>query len=328
MKKFLKILGVVAATLAVVLVIILVLIIRALPSPSEIGRYMKPSTVKSALKKPDPAQAEKAAETAAAETAKEESAPAATSETTKKYSIKGDTEEEKKILDDILNPNQPLSQFCNYLRNAPQSNTKGYTFTEFGQKFKDSVMSEDKDPIIQAIKPTLRFVMQLPQMKEMIRQAQEAADKGETDSLMQKAAFYKQALGAYTELLSHKVEAEEVMDRSYQMMIMAKVIAEKPQLLSDNRVDDYCRSIESAINSKTKVSWSEEQNEFSKFLEETGVDPKSVGYDPNYKTKLDTTYGPAGLNMKGGWIDSVLKPSPKEIRDIEAQAQKPKAPTP
>lgn len=327
MKTFLKVLAIVAATLAVVIVIALVVIIHALPSPAEVGRYLKPSTAKAALKQPEIAKAQ----TLPAAVGSPATDPSAAPEIKKDdvtFNIKGDTEEEKKLLDDMMNPQKPLAEFCNYLRNAPQSNIKGYSFSEFGKKFKESVMTENKDPVVQAIKPTLRYVMQQPQLQELIRQAQEAADKGESDGLMQKAGFYKQVYGAYSELTAHKTQVEHVMDRSYHLMMMAKVIAQKPELLSDNHINDYCHAIESAINGDTQTSWDEEKNEFGKFLSDSGVDPKSIGYDPNYRTKLNITYGAAGLKMQGGWIDSILKPSPEEIRAYEAQAKKENAANP
>jgi hypothetical protein len=92
--------------------------------------------------------------------------------------------------------------------------------------------------------------------------------------------------------------------------------------LNDSAVLNYCQDIENNLNASSPIHFKEERQAFNEFMQETGVDPKDVGYDPNYHTELKVELNKGSLLMKGGWIDSVLKPSADELRAIKEEADK------
>lgn len=321
MKKFLKVLGITLGVLVIVVFIALIFLLKSLPSPAEIGRYIKPSNVKTTLKE---AHKTEKADTAKTATAAPSASPTPTTDDNKTMTYQLKNEEDQKLLADLMDERKPLSNVCASLDNAGKSRLNGYSFKEFGERYKQSVLGDerDRDPLIQSIKPTLRYLFSETSLKDLVAEAQEAADRGEDDSLMNKAGFYAKAYAAYREILSNRDQINNIMDRSYHLMILSKVVAKKPELLSDNRVHDYCSEIENALNGSNPISWVDEREEFNKFMDYSGVDPKEVGYDPNYRTQVKVEYSKKGVQVHGGWIDSLLKPSPEEIKALEAEAPK------
>lgn len=315
-KNFFKILGIVIGILIVIGAIFIVVIIRSLPSPAQIGRYLQPSTARSALATPTARPTTPPPTTDIEPTQTPEPPPAPTGPTAK------DREENQKLLADLSDERLPLANVCAYMRNASLMPPGSYSLKDFGQRFKDSVLNEEKEPIVQSMKPALRFILTQPRMKSLIDEANAAVARGEDEGFFKKASFYAQAYAAYGEMKNNQHETEAIMDRTYFLMMMARAFSQKPELASDNYVAQYCQSIEKAVNDKVPVNLAEERAEFEKFLSSSNIDPKSIGYDPNYKTNIAISFNASGLRFKGGWIDSLIKPSREEIQAIEDKAKR------
>lgn len=238
MKKFLKIaLGLVA--LFVVFVIAMgIYVVHGLPSISSLGSALhRTKSAAESLKSSGIAQLAPTVSAQNPETQikSEEIIPP---EDAKKSAA------ERAMVNDLMSTDKPLSDFCGSLKN---SKSGIFNEKEFGQAFIESASDETKDPRIQAMKPMLRYVMRLPKVNELIKQAEAAVDRND-ESFLKKAEFYSQAVTAFTEMKDHQADIESVMDRSYLLLQLSKIVAQKPELLTDARIQSYCSGVELAFN--------------------------------------------------------------------------------
>lgn len=93
----------------------------------------------------------------------------ANSETVSKdgnYSLKDQRSQE--IVQDLFEERRSLADVCKYLRNADRSKINGYELQQFVENFENSALTDEKDPVIQSLKPVLRLMFQLPAMKNLI----------------------------------------------------------------------------------------------------------------------------------------------------------------
>ena len=126
------------------------------------------------------------------------------------------------------------------------------------------------------------------------------------DSLTRKAEFYSKLYSAAREVKEQKKAIEDLMDRSYHLMMMTKVLKKNPNLSADSKLQDYCRQIEVATNRGEPVQWNEEKAEFQEFLRYARIDAADIGYNPNYKTELRFEQTEKKMVFKGGWMESLF----------------------
>ncbi len=300
MKTAIRILLALAGVAALVVAAIVFVIVRTLPSPGEIGRIFyhsrPPVTAAQNTGGAEP-QATPGTEKSAAPV-KPAAAPAAAEP--------NDDIADAAVLRELTDTEKPISDVCNYLKYAKPKPNQDLS-KEIGPALAANATSDAKDPIVQSIKPVLRSLLTAPRTAELMKEIEEAAFKNKADSYVETVDFYRQAYAAFREMTANKAQIEGVMDRSYHLMIMAKIIEKRPDLLNDHRTTDYCRSIETALNQSQQVSFEAERKGFLEFVRYSGVDPKSIGFDPEYKTHVDFELSKQGLQMHGGWIGEMLK---------------------
>ena len=102
---------------------------------------------------------------------------------------------------------------------------------------------------------------------------------------------------------SHKEDFEAIADRSYLFYKLNAAVAQKPELLSDERLKKFCDDTENAFNTNAPVQFDQEKKNFERLLAEVNIDQSSVGYDPNYKTAFDIHMGKGSLTLTGGWLE-------------------------
>lgn len=307
MKKFLKIFTIVASVLLVMIVILGIYLLNRLPSAASIGQAFKT--------KPAVAVSAEAIQ-ASSEGPVAEKDPQSASEN---FTETEETEEpdgtiKEAMIADLLSPQKPLSDFCSSLKNA-----KDGTFeqAEFGEAFNESLNEDRRDPRIQAVKPMLRYVMRLPKMTDMIQEAQAAVERHD-EGFLQKAEFYSKALSAFGEMKEHKTDIESVMDRSYLLLGLNKLLVKKPELLNDPRLQNYCGGVELSFNQARPVDFESEKKDFLKFLEDMGSTPKEIGFDANYKSDVSFNFSGKSLTFEGGWLSDLVK---SDV-DMEADLKK------
>jgi len=57
------------------------------------------------------------------------------------------------------------------------------------------------------------------------------------------------------------------------------------------------------------INFTEEKKAFAEFLQQTGIDPRQIQFDPNYQTHLEVKFSQQGLHFKGGWMDDAISSS-------------------
>ncbi|MBC7742087.1 MAG: hypothetical protein H7061_07815 [Bdellovibrionaceae bacterium] len=302
MQKVFKVLLIIAMAVATLVAITLVVIFVKLPSVASIGQALgkkKPVTSTAAPRRPEVTARADSADPSAAVPAGDlpHAAPPATTEEQKAA--------KQAMLTDILSNDKPLSDFCRSLKNA---NANSFTSNDqIDAALLESSLNEDKDPRIQALKPTFRYIMRLPKMNELLRQAEIASETGD-ESLFEKADFYAKAFAAFSEIKDHKGDLEALMDRSYFYVKLNKLVAERPELFNDARVQNYCGNVELAFNQSQNVSLDRERTEFLGLLRDLNVSPDSVGYDPNYKTQIEFEMSARNISLNGNsWLNEIFK---------------------
>lgn len=319
MKRIFKIIGIgIFCTLVVVFIAAAVLFVN-LPSPHEIGKALTGKGKTSGT-----APSVSAAQTHQSVNegdGKSRSEPIEASTANdnqvgdeQKSNLDAKNDQDLALIENLMDPHQEKSQVCNHLDQALMI-PPGLVYSEkqLGEQFRRSLNKsvDKKDPAIQALLAPMRFFIQQPKMGDLLATVTQAARTSTSDSIMEKAEFYSKVYEAYNEMLASKTAAEELMDREYLLIMLTKAVHLKPDLLEDPKLKSYCDLIERSINSDTELNHTEEKNEFQNFLLQLGVDPKSIGYDPKYKTTLEFKKSAKGLQFHGGWIDSMLGGRPK-----------------
>ncbi len=205
-------------------------------------------------------------------------------------------------LDNLIDPDIPLSDFCQSLKN---SKSGSLNTAEFNSQFKKSVDDSAADPRIQAAKPLFRTIFREPKMRELILDAQTAVENKD-ENFWQKAAFYSKAVLAFQALISNKAELEAVSDRSYLFFKMNELISKKPELISDQRIQNFCTQTEDAFNTNQEVQFDQEKKNFERVLSEVGVGFAEINYNPNYKTAFDFSMQGQSMQLNGGWLEELF----------------------
>lgn len=207
-------------------------------------------------------------------------------------------------LDDLINPNRPLSNFCSSLKNAKAG---PMTELETNRAFQLSLDEATADPRAQALKPLFRYILRIPQFQDLISEVNAAAAAGQTEeSFTQKAAFYGKVVAAFAAMNTHKSDFEAIADRSYLYFNLNKAIALRPEIAADERLRKFCDDTENAFNSNQPVEFEQEKKNFERLLAELNVDQKSIGYNPEYKTVFEIKRDEKSMRLDGGWIEEAF----------------------
>ncbi len=210
----------------------------------------------------------------------------------------------KKSLDYLMDPNIPLSDFCQSLKNAKSGVMKA---AEFNSEFQKSTTDDNwSDTRVAAMLPLFRTIFREPKMKDLILEVKSAVENKE-ENFWQKAAFYSRAALAFQAMVNNKPELEAVSDRSYLFLKMNDLISKKPELLNNEILQKFCADTESAFNTNQPVLFEQEKKSFERILQELGVNPEEIKYDPNYKTKFVIDFDGKSLQLNGGWLEDLIQ---------------------
>jgi hypothetical protein len=312
--KVLKYILIGVGSLAALVIILTFIVFMILPSPAQIGKAISADKKSSNVKTDDPkikANAE-VSPPHKNDSSKNDLSPDKGEPAKPKRSV----EESFTMLDKMADPQKPMVTFCDSL---PNVNPAQLGSEDFDARWTKSIYADDpsqKDPVIESFAPPLKFVLQQPHMQDVLGAVKDAIKEGNTtpDTLAAKVGFYQSLWGAYQEMLANQHHTEELMDRTYHLYMMTKAVAKNRGLLQNEAMLNYCREIEAAINNNTPASIEEERASFNDFMKASGVDPKSIGYNENYKTHLKVTYNKTQLTFSGGWYDDFLRPLGNEAK--------------
>lgn len=211
---------------------------------------------------------------------------------------------QEKALEDLTSSAVPLSNFCGSLKNAK---TGRLTEDEFGDAFEKSVSADTQDPRIQAAKPAIRYMLRLPTVSNLISEIEAAGGEPEQQDFVAKAKFYALAYSAYGEMKQHQGEIESALDRGYLYMGLNNLVAQKPELANDPKIQSFCSSAETAFNQSSALDFEREKKDFLTLLAGSGVQAKDIGFDPNYKTTIELKLENNSLTMNGGWLEDLIQ---------------------
>lgn len=231
-----------------------------------------------------------------------ESTPASISSTTEADSA-ADAALGEKVFRDLTAPENPLSNFCGSLKNAK---TGEFSQDGFEDAFLNSVDPETQDPRIQAAKPLFRYILRLPKMNQFVSEIEQAANKKD-QGLLDKAQFYASAFSAFSEMKHHQTDLESVLDRGYIFIGLNNLVAKKPELLNDPKVQSFCDNTEALFNQSTPVDFDREKIDFLNLVKESGLRPQDIAFDPQYKSKVDLRLDGNALTLDGGWLEDLIK---------------------
>lgn len=302
MKKFFKIFAIVSVCFSFLIISFLIYFFNKLPSAQQIGKSLSRPTTNA-----QPAVVSRGEDAPAVEVTTAGDEVPATEALSQIEAEK--TQRRNDLLEDLTSPEKPLSDFCGSLKNA---NASTFSSKELDGAYNESLNPDTQDPRVQATKPLLRFAMRLPRFSELINDVKSAMENSDesSENIFKKAELYAKALSVYSEIREHKKDLESILDRSYLFVGLNKLIAAKPELLNDSRVRSFCSDVETSFNQFSPVLFDEEKNKFLNLLSDMNVEPKQIGFDPNYKSNIDFQITNRSLIIEGGWLEDLVHPDP------------------
>lgn len=309
-KKILKIIGYSLGTLFVLFIALIGVIFYHLPSAKEIGEYFKkeiPKIDQPRMQEQVLESAESFSESVAALSTGDESQVVEPAQPARSRSnVSSET------LRKFLDPETPVSEFCNKLGNASSGPMK--VFAAQTDEERNQLEEKDfSDLRLEAIMPLVKNVIEKPEMKKLVTMLvqTEGLDESqkqvlEEEGILSKAQFYAQGFLAYRELKSNIEEHEAVVDRTYLFYKLNDLIALKPDLKDDQRVLKFCEDSERLFNTRTPVQFENEKQTFERLMAEVGIDQQQIKYNPDYKTKLSVGSTGNSLNIGGGWLNELV----------------------
>lgn len=209
-------------------------------------------------------------------------------------------------IDALTKEGQPLSEVCPSLIKADHFSMEILDPKDFGKRFEQSMNGKTSDPLMESIKPAFRHIFGQSSMKELFKEIESARSEVEASSIISKVGFYKKLYDVYTEMKENQQALEQIMDKSYLLLMFARAVEKKPDLKSDANVVAYCMDLENLLNESQDVDYQKTKEQFTDFLEQNSIDPKDIGFEPKYKTHLQFSYSKSNMQFSGWWFEQIL----------------------
>ncbi|UYL08204.1 hypothetical protein B9G69_014225 [Bdellovibrio sp. SKB1291214] len=302
-KKLLKISALSVASLVVVLGGLGVWLLTQLPGPSSVKQALDASSAKLEHRE-SPALPNSALQDIEQTYAAEEmAAHQEASAEAESSSGKANKFDMFVLLNDFSNPEAPMVTACRDLSRAGESGFFPKKPETPAVNFFDSLAKPQKDPVIESIAPLLRYIFRSPGAREMIQLSEKAEGQ---DNLLQKAEFYKQVYRMANYLTNNLDQLNQVLQKSYNLHIIAKAVALNPQLANDNATMSFCEQIENSLIENQNLSVEEQVQEMQNFLQDSGIDAKSVGFNPGYRAHVQTEFRKDSFAITDSWLQDLV----------------------
>ncbi|KYG63809.1 hypothetical protein AZI86_13385 [Bdellovibrio bacteriovorus] len=302
-KNIAKILGISVAVIVLVLAGLLIWGLSKLPSAFEIKQSLTPPALKErphSESSPQP-EAETSSQTSDAEGLPEKSADQSKlnkDEVLRQQSL-------KVIQEDFMDERKPLADACRTMGKASESGFLKDPKNASARYFFSTLAEENKDPLSEAAAPAMRMIFRAPGMNglmDMILKADEAQDPG----VLKKAEFYYEIYRAGSYLKTHLAELNTTLQQSYNLYHVMKAVALKPELANSPQVMTFCEDLQKNLNTQSDFNVEEGAKEMQNFLEQNGIKPAEVGFDPKYRSKVDLTVSNTQLGVNDAWIAQIF----------------------
>ncbi len=209
----------------------------------------------------------------------------------------------EKFLERFLSNDRIDSRVCENLAGSPPPFKGG---EEFGKQIESSLLGESKpSATVEAVMLPIEYTLRNEAVRELIRSAKNAADRGDT-GFLSKAQFYTQAARATASILNSREELESISGNAYRLYAISRATALKPEILQDPDLGDLCRGLERAAIDGVSRDSGFDRERLARLLERHSIDPASIGYDPDMSTSLRVVASPEGLKVETPWIQKVL----------------------
>ncbi|NUN07271.1 MAG: hypothetical protein HUU57_16115 [Bdellovibrio sp.] len=216
----------------------------------------------------------------------------------------------KVLLEDFTDERKAMSNTCKNLASAKDSQLLKDAKNASAKYFFTTLGSEQQDPLVETAAPIFRYIFRAPGMRsfvDTVLQAQENNDTG----LVKKTEFYYQLYKTAEYLHARSEEMNTLLQKSYNLHYLAKAVAQKAELAVDPAVVNFCEQIEKGLNEGTGYDADVAEKEMMKFFTDVGVDPASIGYNPQYRSKIKTNFTQSQISLNDTWIIELF------ARDIE-----------
>lgn len=176
--------------------------------------------------------------------------------------------------------------------------------TERNYSVEDLFGADRSDALMEAYRMPVRAIFQDPVVSALLREvehygpeldAQSAADR---EGFFGKVGFYARVARAGVTLMTSRRKFEKLGDRATHLSVLAKIALLQPALREDARVGDLCRTIQNDPLSPTADGLREERRQVLALLEEKGIQPKEVDFDPAYWTRFSVKQAGSGLTLQ------------------------------
>lgn len=309
MKKALKVIAVVFGGLFIVLVVALAIFIKKLPSTWEIKQTLSPRKAQSPSFSANKGTPE--LPTKQSDDATEKPAP-------KNHDDKVDESKElsRRVLhEDFLNEKKPLSGVCVHLASAPKSRFLRGDDSASGNEFMRRLLDEnEKDPLVESAAPLFRFMTRLDSMRDLFDMVEKAEAEND-QSLPQKAWFYAKVAMVAKEIRANKENIDRILMKTYNMYMLTKVVAQRPELARDPATLNYCEQIEKNINYSMDYNPEEQAQELQKFMDYAKINPKDIGYDPQYRSDVKFKSDNGSFTLSQIWVEQLFAADIKKARE-------------
>ncbi|MEK2645620.1 hypothetical protein [Bdellovibrio sp. BCCA] len=222
------------------------------------------------------------------------------------------------LLEDFADPRKPMIESCRNLAQASESHFLRDPENASAKYFFESLAQDKKDPLVETAAPILRYIFRAPGMQsvvEMIMKAEETKDVG----ILKKAEFYYEIYRAGDFLKDHKDDMDVILQKTYNLHHLAKAVAQKPALAKDAATLSFCEDMEKNVTDDGVYNADDASKEMLKFLGDAGIDPKSIGYDPNYRSKVKLNLSNSQVTINDTWVVKLF------AKDIQKAQKEPTA---
>jgi hypothetical protein len=317
MKKALKVIAVVVGIFLFVFIVAFVLILQKLPSSWEVKQALSSRKVQNPefVAKSAPVNPQKPGEPLP------EKKMEALARTNEDRADEGKELGQRAVKEDFLNEQKPLASVCAHLDKASSSKFLRSDDEASSKEFLTKMLDNDKDPLAESAAPLFRYVLRLPQVKELIAMVEQAQAE-HAGTILKKAEFYGQIGLAGQEVRSNKAEIDRMLMKTYNMYILSRAVGKHPELARDPATLSFCEQIEKNINLNLDFNPDQQAEELSKFLDYAKVPPEEVGYDPKMRSDVQFKIDNGSLLLKNIWIEKLFAADMKKAtKQLEKSTQ-------
>ena len=168
-----------------------------------------------------------------------------------------------------------------------------------------SLFSEERaDSVSESFRSPLRAIFSSPGTRSVLEEigeieASSAAPKTseEKRGFLEKVGFYTRVAKAAADLYADRERLEALGDRSMHLYALTRLAQLKPELSASSTLVDTCRAIQNTERGLNRTELEGERAVVLEHFRKAGVDPKSIGWNPQQWIRLQVKVGKDGFSI-------------------------------